>query len=86
MWRARELDTRDHAQRLQGTGRGREYAWSTVLRASVDNITRMHLRMRASNWLWFCDNAKGFARICLIIIVVWANISCEDCNMHMCSH
>ena len=26
----------------------------------------MHMRMRASNLLWFCDNAEGFARMCLI--------------------
>ena len=36
-------------------------------RARVDIITRMHLRMRASNWHVFCDNAEGFARMCLIL-------------------
>ena len=45
-----------------GAGRGREYE------VSVDNITRTHLRMRASNRLGFCDNAEGFARMCLIYL------------------
>ena len=46
-----------------GAGRGREYE---VNIARVDNVTRTHLRMRASNSLRFCDNAEGFARMCLI--------------------
>ena len=32
----------------------------------LNNITWKHLRMRASNSLRFCDNAEGFARMCLI--------------------
>ena len=47
-----------------GAGRGREYEGNC---ARVDNITRKHLRMRASNSPRFCDNAEGFARMCLIL-------------------
>ena len=51
-----------YSRPLLGAGRGREYE----IIARVDNITRVHLRMRASNCHGFCDNAEGFARMCLI--------------------
>ena len=49
-----------------GAGRGREYE----VNCARGNIAQKHLRMRASNSLRFCNNAEGFARMCLIVLVV----------------
>ena len=63
-----------------GAGRGREYVYCVRARASrMDNITRMHLRVRASNWSWFCDNVEGFACMCLILRI--ERVFCILCSL-----
>ena len=58
---------------MTGAGRGREYEISIAResRARVDNITRVHLRMRASRQLtWVLWQRRGFCTYVLDLLIV----------------